>query len=124
MNVIFSSSFELEYDSISAEEQDKVDDFREHVQKYGLTGLVGRNKKSDDIPTGNNQDALIKYVQDNKIWHYHIGLPEYNKSKGIGRYVSDVILFYRRFPDSIKIIKLASHSPFKLPTEETLESLK
>jgi hypothetical protein len=124
MQIEMSKYFEKQYNNSSEEDADKIDDFREYVEKYGLQSPKGLNKNSDAV--NNNYHFAkrdLQFAHDNKLWHYHVGIPYYNTSKGLRRYTSEKVIHYQRFSDHIKLVLLGDHSPFRLPSDTQLEHL-
>ena len=126
MKVSFSNNFIDVMLSLSEEDYKKIDNFVVHVEKYGLVSLPGSNRKSDrlNVPShllSPKQKQCIAFSHEHDLWHYHIGIPSYTTTKGIGKYTSEVYLHYQRKPDTIRIIGLGSH-PFSLPSPSMLEN--
>lgn len=97
------------------DDQDKIRQFILHVERYGLTGLVGRNKPSNNVPKDDPKWlAKVQFASRHNLWHYHIGIPCYTGRQGdkTSRYV----LHYRLEPDAITLLLLNAHPPFELPT--------
>ena len=90
--------------------------FQEHLETYGFTGLVGRNKKSyNENINDPNRESDNRYVDLKNLWHYHLGIPSYNKSGGLGKWTSSYVLNYTRNNDLICFFSVEKHPPFKLP---------
>lgn len=122
MNVIYGDKFKSHLKHFPAIDQLKIKKFVEHIEQYGFEGLTGRNKSSDNVPTTHpNWRERVKYVQDNQLWHYHIGIPNYSSSEQ-GDYTSEYVLHYIKGENFIKIIDLSPHPPLILPSEEYLKS--
>lgn len=120
MEVSFSKKFKYFFiEKLSEKDQKIIYDFKVHVEKYGLVGLKGKNKKSDH-PSPKKGEVECKleseYAYAHNLWHYHIGIPDYRTDSGFGHYTSKFVLHYQRFQDSINIVKMDHHSPFQLPT--------
>lgn len=116
MNVDYSECFKQYLKNFPVNDQLKIKAFVEHIQQYGFDGLVGRNKSSDNVPKdAPNWLAKVSYAQQHRLWHYHIGIPFYEMAYN-GEQVSEYILHYMRFDDSIKLVALSYHPPFELPT--------
>lgn len=116
MKVDFSRSFAQKIVHFPNTDQEKIFEFIEHIEKYGFDGLKGRNKSSDNVPKDDpNWSAKVSYAHQYRLWHYHIGIPFYEMAYN-GEQVSEYILHYMRFDDSIKLVALSYHPPFELPT--------
>lgn len=121
MDVAIGKLFSEERKNFLESDQLKIANFIFHVNNHGLTNLTGRNKSSADVPK-DDPDWLAKvtYAISNKLWHYHIGIPQYNTSLK-GDQVSEYVLHYIREANYIKIVRLDDHSPFALPPLKYLE---
>lgn len=83
-------------------------------------GLQGRNKSSYPgrsyirTPSYLGNSTLVK---DHNLYHYHIGIPEYNiANRGFGDYTSEYILHYKNnMPDSVTFLEINKHPAFTLP---------
>lgn len=116
MKVNFSRSFAQKLVHFPNADQKKIFDFIEYVELYGFDGLTGRNKSSDHVPKDDPHWSIkVSYAQQHRLWHYHIGIPNYALASN-GEQVSEYILHYMRFEDSIKLVSLSYHPPFELPT--------
>lgn len=118
MDVYLGERFKSELKNYPKEDQNKIVDFLLHVKEKGFSELVGRNKPSDDVPTDDPQWLKkVSYAQKYNLWHYHIGIPEYDTSGGIGNYTSKYILHYIKGDGFIKIVDMTEHPPFNLPSD-------
>lgn len=121
--VEFSVHFDRLYRGLPAFDQDRVDDFTEHFESYGLTGLPGKIAPSWKVPGEDPQYyEKVAFAQEHNLWHYHIGVPEYQLSVS-GKYsTSDwVVHFQRGFGDiSIRLVDYDFHSPMTLPAADLL----
>lgn len=122
MKVAFSKMFANNFRHFPKKDQDKINAFIYHVSLYGLNHLTGRNKSSDNVHT-DDPDFLKKIakVRKHNLWHYHIGIPNY-ETAGNGDKVSEYVLHYIRGEDYIKIVDLDSHPPFTLPSDEYIDT--
>lgn len=121
MKVTFGENFTRYYFNFPKSDQAKIREFITHVETYGLTQLKGRNKSSDNVPTNDpNWTNKVAYAQKHKLWHFHIGIPDYTLSEK-GDYVSEYILHYQLFDDEIKLVSMSYHPPFELPTPHELK---
>lgn len=120
LNVSISKSFAQLFRRLPQQDKEKILLFIRHVKKYGFTGLEGKNKASDSVPTSDpNWLIKVKYAQQFNLWHYHIGIPTFDTSLPFGMRTSQYILHYIKEDGFIKIIDLSSHPPFSLPATET-----
>ncbi len=123
MIVEFAKQIKKEFLNYPLSDRIKIMEFSTHVEQYGLEGLAGRNKFSDDVPTDDpNWKDKVAYAQEHNLWHYHIGIPNYEQSSK-GDLVSEYILHYIRNDEEnwIKIVDMSAHPPFSLPSEDYLQ---
>ncbi|UNU73302.1 hypothetical protein LU293_09605 [Moraxella nasovis] len=120
MKVSYTNHFLNILDKLSDDDLTKIATFVKHIEAYGLVGLIGRNKSSDNVPR-HKYTWLddVRFAQQHHLWHYHIGIPEY-----VGEYgdcTSKYVLHYQRYDDYIVLVDLDYHPPFRLPTLNTLK---
>lgn len=122
--VSVSEALELRIESLCDEDLRTVVRFINHLETVGLGGLHGRLKKSDHVDT-NQGDwlARVQLVRDYNLWHYHIGIPHYDRSKPKGQWTSQYIVHLSIIETTITLIDLDSHPPFNLPSRSLLKSL-
>lgn len=120
MKVSLSEDFEAKMLNFPKADLLKIAEFIQHVEQFGLTDLIGRNKNSNNVPTDDpNWLKKVQYAQQHKLWHYHIGIPYYQQATN-GDQVSEYILHYIRLDDEIKLVELSYHPPFTLPSLKSL----
>ncbi|EMD9275296.1 hypothetical protein VWV82_003939 [Cronobacter malonaticus] len=76
--VSFGKLFAKEFEHFNEKDQDKVLDFTELFERYGLADFSKYPGKIS--PTWSNlesDDPDFIYAMTNRLWHYHVGLPEY-----------------------------------------------
>lgn len=101
---------------------EKIKEFTDHITLYGFEGLPGRNKRSDNVDTNDHEFIeKVKHAQKYNLYHYHIGIPEYDKTNGHGEWTSQYILHYKYLDNVVTIVDLDQHPPFTLPDEEYLK---
>lgn len=121
IDVYFGSKIAAQMCHFPDEDLAKILAFKAHLEQHGFDGLPGRNKCSDDIsPDDPYWAEKVRYVQTHRLWHYHIGIPDYRTHNGFGDYTSEYILHYLRGEGFIKIVDFSAHPPFKLPHETYL----
>ena len=121
MNVRFGQLFAKHLLNYPVADQLKIRRFVQHLETYGFDDLQGRNKSSDNVPTDDpNWLTKVRYAQAHQLWHYHIGIPDY---QGInGDMTSEYVLHYQRFDDEIVLVDMSPHPPFELPSVDYLVS--
>lgn len=121
-SVSFGEKFLQEFKCFPKADQKKIIQFVDYVRKHGFVGLEGRNKSSINVLSTDPEFlAKVSYAREHNLWHYHIGIPEYTPDTPFGDRTSEWVLHYIRTDDTIKIIELGSHPPFKLPRQEYLK---
>ncbi|HFW3089932.1 TPA: hypothetical protein ACIBE3_003549 [Salmonella enterica subsp. enterica serovar Reading] len=119
--VSFSKHFIGVFNELPENEQNKIVNFISHLKKYAWSNLEGRNKKSDDIdPRLPDYQEKVDFVNKFNLWHYHIGIKQYNLRKKYGDRTSRFVLHYMRKPEKVKIVDMSEHPPFILPLEPRL----
>ncbi|SSY70675.1 hypothetical protein [Alysiella crassa] len=122
MNVELGKRFQQELKNYPTADKIKIADFILHIQKHGFTGLAGRNKPSHEVPKDDPKWLeKVQYAQQHRLWHYHIGIPEYDVNKPFGEQTSKYVLHYMKWDNAIRIVDFSEHPPFSLPTELYLE---
>ncbi len=120
VEVTTSNDFKIKFPNFPKSDKEKILAFITHIKQFGLNGLIGRNKSSDNVPKNDpNWTAKVKYAQKHHLWHYHIGIPNYETATN-GEQVSEYILHYQRFDNEIRLVSMSYHPPFELPTENEL----
>ena len=116
LDVSFSIIFAKNLTKFPIEDRKKIYDYVNHIKEFGFENLPGKFKKSNDVDT-NDPNFLQKtaFANENNLWHYHIGIPAYEKTKGFGNYTSRYILHYTHAGNEIKIVDMSDHPPFRLP---------
>lgn len=116
-------AFARELKNYPKKDKEKILSFIKHVQVYGLDNLEGRNKSSDGV---DRDDPLflekVRFAVANKLWHYHIGVEEYDYSRAYGDRTSEYILHYinQMVEREIKLVDFSGHPPFRLPSSSYL----
>ncbi|HDH7837945.1 hypothetical protein ORL26_16770 [Raoultella ornithinolytica] len=118
MNVGFGKQFLKELQQYPQPDRKKILSFAQKVRDEGFANLPGRNKFSDDVDTDDPEFLLkVRYVHKHCLWHYHIGIIEYDITKPLGDQTSEYVVHYsRKEVNSIKLVDYSAHPPFRLPT--------
>lgn len=121
--VLFSEKFKTELPNYPEQYQKAIFDF---VQIYRQYGLQDFNRYKGKIkPSFYMVDKLhpnYDYAFRNKLWHYHLGLPQYRLSRYGTYHTSDIILHFSKISNhQIKILTITDHykvtGEFWLPSE-------
>lgn len=124
MKVEIGKLFGREVLNFPPDDQTKILAFINAVKSNGLVNLEGRNKNSDEVPKDDVEFvSKVRTAQAHKLWHYHIGIVDYDLTKPFGNRTSEYVLHYKNemIPDEIKIVDFSSHPPFRPPTAPYLE---
>ena len=117
-----SKLFEKHYQNFPQRDKEYIARFIAHILTQGFSGLEGRNKQSDDVLFSDPDFVKkVEYATNNHLWHYHIGILQYDLTKPYGDRTSEYILHYQRLGEVMKIVDYSPHPPFQLPTENYLE---
>ncbi|MFH4214734.1 hypothetical protein WAI87_22805, partial [Acinetobacter baumannii] len=74
--------FAVEFGNYPETQQDKILDFTDVYEKYGLNDFSKYQGKISQSWRGiDKTHPIYDYAYSNNLWHYHIGIPEYVKSK-------------------------------------------
>lgn len=119
MIVAFGDQFKKEYPNYPEDDRKKIYNFVQNVEVNGFIGLEGRNKNSDNVHKDDPQyPTKVAYAQLHMLWHYHIGIIEYDKSKRWGDRTSEYVIHYSLSkPETCRIVDYNLHPPFTLPSE-------
>lgn len=121
LSVNFGALFINRFNNFPVKDQQKIFDFTQHLQVHGFGGLPGRNKASTDVDTDDHLFMeKVRYAREHSLYHYHIGIPEYDETKRVGDWTSEYILHYKYLGDKVTILDLDSHPPFTLPDKKFL----
>lgn len=124
----FGKQFAVQFGRYPEDQQDKILDFTDIYEEYGLKDFSKYQGKIAPSWRGiDKTDPIYDFTYSNNLWHYHIGMPDYVKSKYNNYSTSDMILHFQR-KDHIKHIRLLditwhykANGEFWLPTSECLE---
>ncbi len=106
------TQFSKEFSNYPQDQQDKILEFIEIFEIYGLKGQFPRypGKISHSWAGLAFIDARYRYAKKHDLWHYHIGIPEYQR-KHPKFLTSDYVLHFQ-WPDEgthIDIIDVCYH---------------
>lgn len=122
LTVELSDFFSANIANFPYEDKTKIAQFILHCQTNGLHNLPGKLKASTDVP-GIDPDyyAKVQYAKENYLWHYHIGIPDYEQRNPFSKVLtSRYVLHFQRFPGNkvIRIVDLDDHCPMTLPKRD------
>jgi hypothetical protein len=120
----FGPQWSREWKQYQPDQKIKVGEFVQLYQAHGLdpTKLPGRISPS--WMGLQPQHPNYAYTQNNFLWHYHIGLPQYTKS-AVGDHTSDWVLHFQWVGrgSHIDLLELSTHQvmgKFYLPPAGSL----
>lgn len=118
--VAFGETFNTYFLKYPENDKYLIIDFIMHYQEHGLKGWKGKCASSSRVPLNYpNRDEIIFKAEYYNLWHVHIGIPQWNKSRFGNYYVSDWVLHFKKNTDyKITLLELDSHNPMKLPSDE------
>lgn len=123
MRVSLGKQFGKELLNYPKKDKEKIYQFILHVKENGLSGLEGRNKSSDNVHKDDPEYLKkVKLAVQYRLWHYHIGIVEYDYSKPFGDRTSEYVLHYMNElePKEIKVVDFSAHPPFRPPSASYL----
>ncbi len=120
VDVGVTEHFKARYKEFPRQNRLKISAFILEVKKNGFGNLEGRNKYSDDVSTDDPDFvSKVQFVNAHCLWHYHVGIHNYEPNTPFGDRTSMFVLHYKRFdPTHISVNHLSPHPPFELPTLE------
>lgn len=123
MIVSFGEEFTKQFQHYPETDKRIIFDFVMHVRQYGFEGLKGRNKSSDNVDKNDPEFIKkVRYAIENKLHHYHIGIPNYKLSQNGKDLTSEYVLHYVLVNDNeIRIVDMDNHPPFEMPKEKYLK---
>ncbi|OUY08725.1 hypothetical protein [Acinetobacter populi] len=123
----YGKQFANEFARYPEDQQDAIIDFTDIYELYGLSDFSKYKGKITPSWKGVDFDSFnYQYAYEHKLWHYHIGIPEYVKSLYRDYYTSDWVLHFIKVSDQhIVIVDVLFHykadGHFHLPKEKYLE---
>lgn len=123
---VLAKQFAKEFQHYTEQQQDAVLAFLEVYEQYGLTDFSKYMGKIAPSWRGSITAETSQYAYQNRLWHYHIGIPKYMQSQYYDYATSDWVLHFiwqdQRF---IVLVDLCYHykadGSFHLPSEKYLE---
>ena len=126
MKVQMRTLFAKHFKNFPQQDRTLIVQFILHLQEHGKTNLVGRWKNSNEVDNDDpNWMDKVTYANKHKLYHYHIGIPQYDKTKGVGQYTSEYMIHFQWYKelDEVWLADYGPH-PFAMPTEHYLDVAK
>jgi mRNA-degrading endonuclease RelE of RelBE toxin-antitoxin system len=121
-----SKKFSLEFKNFPEQQQNKILDFILNFKQNGLKNFsFYEGKISHSWKNLEENSDKYKYAKNNKLWHYHIGIPEYIQNH-LKFKTSDVVLHFQWKDEyTIKLVDIYDHYDskgiFYLPKKKNLK---
>lgn len=107
----FATTFAREFKNLPSPDSDKILDFIDIYEAHGLSDFSLYIGKLAPSWSGNFISATdYNYAQEHSLWHYHVGIPEYESNHP--KYQTSEYLLHFQWPDRgnhITIVDLYSH---------------
>ncbi|MBM2883908.1 hypothetical protein JFK97_05850 [Chromobacterium phragmitis] len=125
--VEYGKKFALEFSRYPDYQQDKILDFVDTYERFGLGNFNNYPGKISKSWSGlMSHDPLHAYAVANSLWHYHIGLPDY-KSVHQKYQTSDWVLHFKwpNMKNTIVLVDVCYHyrsdGSFYLPDDSYMD---
>ena len=124
----FGKKFAVEFKNYPENQQDKILYFTDIYEENGLSDFSKFQGKIAPSWRGiDKTHPIYDFTYSNSLWHYHVGLPEYIKSKYNNYLTSDMILHFQWKNNSnhIRVLDITWHykrnGEFWLPNSDYLD---
>ena len=124
----FGKKFAVEFKNYPENQQDKILEFTDIYEENGLSDFSKFQGKIAPSWRGiDKTHPIYDFTYSNSLWHYHVGLPEYIKSKYNNYLTSDMILHFQWKNNSnhIRVLDITWHykrnGEFWLPNSDYLD---
>ena len=124
----FGKKFAVEFKNYPENQQDKILDFTDIYEENGLSDFSKFQGKISPSWRGiDKTNPIYDFTYSNSLWHYHVGLPDYIKSKYNNYLTSDMILHFQWKNNSnhIRVLDITWHykrnGEFWLPHSDYLD---
>ena len=124
----FGKQFAVEFSNYPEKQQNKILDFTDIYEEYGLSEFSKYQGKISPSWRGiDKTNPIYDFTYSNSLWHYHVGLPDYIKSKYNNYLTSDMILHFQWKNNSnhIRVLDITWHykrnGEFWLPHSDYLD---
>ncbi len=123
--VDFSLKFVKEYPNFPQELQEAISQFVETFLQVGFDLSYYKGKMACSYRMMDKLHPNYEYAFKNNLWHYHLGIPEYVKSRYGLYYTSDMLVHFRKLSkNKIVIVDVTCHykatGEFWLPAPDYL----
>jgi len=125
--VKFRRQFAIEFQYYPNFQQDKILDFVEIFEQWGLSDFSKYNGKISPSWSGlEKTETNYDYAKNNNLWHYHIGIPKYQQLHPKYQ-TSDIVLHFQwhNKGNIIYLVDIYSHykndGSFYLPSPRYLK---
>lgn len=120
VSIEYSASFLSLLKTLPYNEKKLIGDFVTSLSQSGYEKLPGRNKQTTKVSKRcTNRVELIQFAIAHRLWHYHIGHREYDKSKRFGDWTSEFVVHYQRnHGNCARLVHYDRHPPMKMPKTE------
>lgn len=119
----FKPIFAVEFSNFPTDQQDKILDFGETFERFGLSDFSKYIGKISPSWAGNASASDYQFALQHDLWHYHIGIPTYTSVHSTYK-TSDWVLHFqwRSKGNHIDLLDLYSHyrwdGTFYLPSTD------
>lgn len=122
----FSDLFAKEFSNFPVDQQDSIVDFIATYQDEGLSDFSKYEGKISPSWHGNGSEEDKQYAKDNHLWHYHVGIPDYQQVHNTYKTSDYVLHFQWKFKGNhIALVDLCYHyrsdGSFYIPSEKYLD---
>lgn len=124
----FGKQFAVEFNNYPENQQDKILDFIDIYEENGLNDFSKFQGKISPSWRGiDKTNPIYDFTYSNSLWHYHVGLPDYIKSKYNNYLTSDMVLHFQWKNNSnhIRVLDITWHykrnGEFWLPNSDYLD---
>lgn len=124
----FGKKFAVEFKNYPENQQDKILDFTDIYEENGLSDFSKFQGKIAPSWRGiDKTHPIYDFTYSNSLWHYHVGLPDYIKSKYNNYLTSDMILHFqwKSNANHIRVLDITWHykrnGEFWLPNSDYLD---
>ena len=112
--VEFGKLFAIEFENYPKDQQDAIIKFIEVFLKSGLTDFTHFEGKIAPSWKGlQNNHPHYNFAKKYNLWHYHIGIPDYQKSQYGDYLTSDYIVHFMLQDNRMKIVLIDTTAHYR-----------